>query len=308
MSRRSVTTELLDVDVRVEGSARGPVLLLLHGWPDDASTWDLVWPGLVEAGFRVVVPTLRGFGRTRFRSQAVARTGDTAILALDAVDLLDALDVETFGVVGHDWGANMAEALAVGWPDRVRRIAMLSTPPRLGGIPTPPFWHAQRQWYHWFQATERGAAAVRADPRGFAHVMWENWSPEGWFAEADFDLVAVSFDTPDWVEVTLHSYRSRWGEAEPDERGAWLLDQVARTTSLDLPVLYVQGEADGVNPPPVSETAGQKFTGPFERVVLPGVGHFPSREAPRDLLTLLIQHFRTMLDPSLETQTSGSAT
>jgi len=104
--------------------------------------------------------------------------------------------------------------LAVGWPDRIDRVAMLSTPPRLGGMPTSPFWHARLQWYHWFQATKRGAQAVRQDRKGFAPIMWETWSPKGWFDYGAFDRVAASFDNPDWVDVTLHSYRSRWDEAK----------------------------------------------------------------------------------------------
>ena len=125
----------------------------------------------------------------------------------------------------------MAEALAVGWPDRVGCIAMLSTPPRLGGMPTPPFWHAQLEWYHWFMATPRGAQAMRENRRGFAHIHWENWSPPGWFDEATFDRVAQSFDNPDWVDVTLHSDRSRLDVAAPDPRSAWLETKVKARTN-----------------------------------------------------------------------------
>ena len=175
----------------------------------------------------------------------------------------------------------MAEALAVGWPERVARIAMLSSPPRLGGMPTPPFEQVQRQWYHWFQATKRGAKAVADDPKGFTQIMWRNWAPEGCFEASTFDRVAASFEKPDWVAVTLHSYRARWDEADPDSRSVWLEDKVKATKTLPLPTIYIQGDVGGVNPPSVSENVGLKFTGPFERIVLPGVGHFPTREAAR---------------------------
>jgi len=266
----------------------GSAVLLLHGWPDDASTWDGVVPALVAAGHRVVVPSLRGFGATRFRTNAAPRTGNSGILAMDAVALMDALAIGRFAVVGHDWGSNIAEALAVGWPDRVERIAMLSTPPRLGGMKTPPFWHAQRQWYHWFMATERGAEAVRDDRRGFAHIHWTNWSPPGWFDEATFARVAAAWDNPDWVDVTLHSYRSRWNEAEPDPRSAWLEDKVKATKALSLPAIYVHGAEDGVNPPATAKDVPAKFDGPFELIEMPGVGHFPQREAPDVLATKLV--------------------
>jgi len=283
------STDLLNIAFREDGPPEAPVVLLIHGWPDDATTWDRVTPHLVSAGYRVIAPWLRGFGQTTFLDESTFRTGNSGMLALDAIALMDALGVETFSVVGHDWGSNTAEALAVGWPDRVQRIALLSTPPRLGGMPTPPFKHAQLEWYHWFQATKRGEGAVRADPIGFAHIMWENWSPKGWFTEATFEEVAQSWHTSDFVEVTLHSYRSRWDEAEPDEQSADLEAAVKATKTLSLPTLYIQGEVDGVNPPYVSEDVHKKFTGPFERIVMPGVGHFPSREAPDSLADHLLR-------------------
>ena len=121
--------------------------------------------------------------------------------------------------------------------------------------------------------------------------MWQTWSPEGWFDDVAFDRVAASFDNPDWVDVTLHSYRSRWDEAEPDPASKWLDDKVKATKTLALPTIYFQGELDGVNPPETSEKVAEKFTGPFERIVLPGVGHFPTREAPAEVAARLAKHF-----------------
>lgn len=205
--------------------------------------------------------------------------------------MLDALGIERVFIAGHDWGANIAEMMAVGWSDRIERIAMLSTPSRLGGLKTPPFWHARLQWYHWFRATERGEQAVRGDGKGFARIMWETWSPAGWFDDALFERVAESFANPDWSDVTLHSYRSRWDEAEPDPASAWLDERSKATKTLAFPTLYFQGELDGVNPPRASERVAEKFAGPFERIVLPGVGHFPTREAPEVVAERLVHHF-----------------
>ena len=142
----SLSTDHLSIDYRDAGPRDAPVVLLLHGWPDDASTWDEVYPRLNAAGLRTIVPTLRGFGKTRFLDAETPRTGNSGIHALDMIALLDGLGIERFMVAGHDWGANIGEALAVGWPDRVERLAMLATPPRLGGMPTPPCWHAQLEW------------------------------------------------------------------------------------------------------------------------------------------------------------------
>lgn len=287
----TVTLDGLEIAYRDTGPRDGPVVLLLHGWPDDASTWDDVVPALTQAGLRAIVPTLRGFGESRFTRDDVARTGDSAILALDAIALLDTLGVERFMVAGHDWGSNIAEALAVGWPDRVSRMAMLSTPPRLGGMPTPAFEQAQRQWYHWFMATARGAQAVRDDHQGFARIHWRNWSPPGWYDEASFQRVARSFAGPDWAEVTIHSYRARWDEAEPDPAGRWLADAVKNAKTLSLPTLYIHGDRDGVNPPTTAEDVPGKFTGPFGMVRLDGVGHFPQRENPGAVARHLLHLF-----------------
>ena len=274
------------------GPPDGPPLLLLHGWPDDATTWDLVALSLNAAGFRTIAPMLRGFGETRFRSAGARRTGNSGMLALDAIALMDALIIERFMVAGHDWGSNAAEALVVGWPKRVPRLAMLSTPSRLGGLPTPSFEQAQRQWYHWFQATARGAQAVRDDPKGIAHIMWANWAPLGWFDEPTFARVANSFENPDWVDVTFHSYRSRWDEAKPDPQSRRLETKVKATKTLSVPTIYLHGEVDGVNPPSASKSMPGKFSGPFEMIQLPGVGHFPTREAPDAVAEALIKHFK----------------
>jgi pimeloyl-ACP methyl ester carboxylesterase len=270
------------------GQASAPAVLLLHGWPDDASTWDGVAPVIAAAGHRVIVPTLRGFGDTRFRDAEAPRTANPAVHATDMIELLDALGIDRLAVVGHDWGSNIAEALAVGWPDRVERIAMLATPPRLGGMPTPPFEQAQRYWYHWFMATARGAEAVRADPHGFAHIHWVNWAPPGWFDEATFRRVARSFDNPDWVDVTLHSYRSRWDNAAPDPRSEWLETRIKEAQTLSLPALFIKGDADGVTTQDSFARVPAKFSGPFELVGLPDVGHFPQREAPAAVADLLV--------------------
>ena len=286
-----LTTDTLEIDYRDEGPRGGPAVLLLHGWPDDPTTFDGVLPRLHKAGFRTIVPSLRGFGNTRFRDPRSPRTGNSGVLALDAIALMDGLEIGAFHVVGHDWGSNAGEALAVGWPDRVGRLALLASPPRLGGMPTPPFWHAQLEWYHWFMATARGAEAVKADPKGFAHRHWVNWGPPGWFDEATFERVAKSWDNPDFVPVTLHSYRARWDEADPDPASAWLEEKVKATRTLSLPAKYFQGETDGVNPPAANAQVPAKFSGPFELVSVPGVGHFIQREAAETVAIKLVELF-----------------
>jgi len=286
----TLTTDLLEMHYRDSGPKDGPVALLIHGWPDNASTWDAVASKLNQTGLRTIVPTLRGFGESRLH-EGKARTGNSAILAMDMIALMDGLGIDHFMVAGHDWGSNAAEALAVGWPDRVDRMAMLCSPPRLGGMQTPSFEQAQRQWYHWFMATQRGARAVRDEPHGFAHIHWVNWSPPGWFAEETFAAVAASFDNPDWADVTLHSYRARWDEAKPDPSSQWLEDKIKATKTLSLPTVYIQGAVDGVNPPSITKAVPSKFTGPFAFVELADVGHFAQREHPDAVAKHLAQLF-----------------
>jgi pimeloyl-ACP methyl ester carboxylesterase len=245
-------------------------------------------PKLEEKKYRVIAPWLRGFGETTFKDATTARTGNAAMIAIDMIELMNSLDIEQFYIIGHDWGSNIAESLAIGWPERVLKIALISSPPRLGGVSTPAFKHAQLLWYHWFMATKRGEAALRKDPIGFARLMWDNWAPKDWFTEETFKNVSESWKNPDFVDITLHSYRSRWGDAEPDEKSKLLEEKINETKYLDLPALYIQGGSDGVNPPYVSENVHEKFTGQFKRIVLAGVGHFPSREAPVMLAEYLV--------------------
>lgn len=275
-----VDTDALRINFTETGAKRGRPVLLLHGWPDDASTWEGVSSRLADRDLRLIAPYLRGFGSSVFRDTKAPRTANGAILAMDAIALMDGLGIDTFSVVGHDWGSNIAEGLAIGWPERVEKMALLSSLPRIGGLKTPTFRQAQRYWYHWFMAIGRGAEAIAADPHGFARIQWENWSPDGWFDEATFQAVSKSFDNPDWVAVTLHSYKVRWGEAELDPSSTWLENRIRETKSLSLPTIYLQGLEDGVNPPELSETLHEKFSGPFERIVLQNVGHFPQREDP----------------------------
>jgi len=285
-----IQTKRLRIEVSDSGPKTAFPLLLLHGWPDDASAWNQIAPLLHNANFRTIAPMCRGFGKTRFLFAKTPRTGNVGILALDAIELMDALSIGQFFVAGHDWGSNIAEALAVGWPNRVGRIAMISTPSRLGGLETPSFEQASRQWYHWFQATKRGAEAVRKDPKGFAQIMWKMWSPKGSLKQAQFDRVAKSFRNPDWVSVTLHSYRSRWGEAAFDPRSLKLEAKIKATRRLAQPMIFVHGEKDGVTPPKASQEMAKKFRH-FRRIVLRGVGHFPPREAPTVVAKQLIRHF-----------------
>ena len=273
-----------------DGGAKGGVpLILLHGWPDDPRTWDKVRPALNDAGYRTIVPFLRGFGQTTFLSDATMRSGEMVAMAQDALDLADALNLKTFAVVGHDWGARIAYALAILAPERITRMVTMAVGWQPGPLPTPHFRQAIKYWYQWFMATECGRHAVNAERKAFARIMWETWAPHGWFSEAEFERTARSFENPDWADITVHSYRVRWGEAPKDPRYAELDDLLLAAKAISVPTLMIQGGADSVTLPDTTAGKDQYFTGGYRRVVLDGIGHFPTREAADKVNRLLLE-------------------
>jgi pimeloyl-ACP methyl ester carboxylesterase len=282
-------TELLRISFKAGGPADGPVVLLLHGWPDDASTYDRIAPALQAAGYRTIAPWLRGFGPTAFKSHQIPRSGEIAAMAQDMIDFCRVLNMTRCHVVGHDWGARIAYFLSAVCPDMVQSSVALSVGWQPGALATPGFAQARAFWYQWFMATARGQEAVRRHGKEFAHVMWTSWSPAGWFRDEDFNAVAQSFENPDWPAITLHSYQVRWEEAEPDPRYAALAQRQREVKSISVPTLMIQGGEDYVVLPPGTANAAQYFTGPYERVVLDGIGHFPTREAPQRVTELLLQ-------------------
>lgn len=212
----SIRTELLDISYQEHGAAEGFPVLLLHGWPDAGRGWREVIHRLRRPGVRLIVPDLRGSGHTRFRSATTPRDGQAVALAQDALDLAEALRVERFAVVGHDWGARVAYTLAALVPERVTAIAALA----LAFQPRAEFWmpgfgQTRAFWYQWLMYVDDGVEAIRRDPVGFARIQWDTWSPPGWFDDDEFAATADSFRNPDWLPITLNAYRARFLADEP---------------------------------------------------------------------------------------------
>ncbi len=285
-------TPVLRIAYEAGGPDDGQPVLLLHGWPDDVRAYDRIAPVLHAAGYRTIAPWLRGFGATAFLSPETMRSGQIAAMAQDALDLAEALKLDRFAIVGHDWGARIAYVLAATVPERVTRIATLSVAWQPGKLATPDFDQARHYWYQWFLATERGAEMIRKDGKAFARFQWESWGPPHWFTDADFEATAASFANPDWPEITLHSYRVRWGEAEPDPRYHALEERAKAASTISTPTLMIQGGADQCLLPISSEGKERHFTGPYRRHVLSGIGHFPTREAPQAVNDLLLEFLR----------------
>ena len=217
MSMRTVETPTLSIGCFVAGPEDGAPLVLLHGWPDDATCWEAMLPALNEAGYRTIVPYLRGFGPTRFLSDDTIRSGEMVAMAQDLIDLADALGLERFAVVGHDWGARIAYCAACLWPERIASVAALSVGWN-GNDPDAPVSLQQQQsyWYQWLMATPRGTELVENQRRSFTNYIWYSWNPNWTVPEEMFRSAAAAFGNPDWSAVTLHSYRVRWKHAEPD--------------------------------------------------------------------------------------------
>jgi len=290
----TIKTDLLELFFYDEGPRNGPVVFLLHGWPDDIRAWTHVAPLLNTAGFRTIIPYLRGFGPTRFLAKDSIRDGRGVALAQDAIDLADALGITSFSVAGHDWGARATYLLAALWPSRISKIAAMGLPfqPR-GEFPIPSFPQARLFWYQWFMCTDGGAAAVKRDPVGFSKIQWDTWSPEGWYGEEEFERTAESFRNSDWPAITLHGYRSRFLHEPVDHRYDELQHRMSTIAQLKTPILVISGDSDTCDPPSSFEEMDHSFTGAYELLTLDGIGHFPPREAPDTVAKALVRHFRS---------------
>src|SRR5262249_31171518 len=241
-----VQTELLDVAYEERGPREGLPVILLHGWPDDVRTWDGIVAPLSAAGFRTIAPYLRGFGPTRFRTKATIRSGQLAALGSDVVALAGALRLGRFALVGHDWGARAAYIAATELgPQQVTHVVALS----VGyGTNDPgqqlPLVQLRNYWYHWYFALARGIDLVKDSRRELGKFLSATWSPAWQFTDADYAATAASFDNPDWADVTVHSYRHRWGHAEGDPRYDALERRLAFVPTVRVPTLVLHGDAD----------------------------------------------------------------
>ncbi len=289
MALVQIETPFLSVGCRILGPEDGRPLFLLHGWPDDAGTWKGIEPALHAAGWKTLAPYLRGFGPTRFHRPEQRRTGQIAALAQDLLQVAEVLGIERFSVFGHDLGARTAYTAAVLAPERLRACVAMSAGWD-GNNPNQPLSlrQAQNFWYHWLMALDRGEQIVRRDGKAFARHMWEIWSPDWRIPDADFAEVAQSLDNPDWADVTLHSYRVRWGHAPADPHYDEAERRVAASPVIRVPTLVLHGGADPCNAPATSEGREALFAAPYRRVLLEGLAHFPQRQDPAAVLKHLL--------------------
>lgn len=291
-SIKQIDAGVLNVGYAEAGSPNGKVVILLHGWPYDIHSFVDVAPRLASAGYRVIVPYLRGYGTTRFLSKETLRNGQPSALALDIIALMDVLKIEKAILAGFDWGARTANIIAALYPERCK--AMVSVSGYLIGSqeanknPLPP--QAELQWwYQYYFATERGRAGYEKYRREFAKLIWQIASPQWKFDDATFERSAAAFDNPDHVQIVIHNYRWRLSLASGEPKYDELEKRLAAAPVISVPTITLQGDADGA-PRPEASAYAKKFSGKYShREIKGGIGHNLPQEAPRQFADAVVE-------------------
>ena len=281
---KHITAGVLSVAYAESGPASGPPVFLMHGFPYDIHAYEEVAPILAAAGCRVIVPYLRGFGPTRFLSEATPRSGEQAALGADLLALMDALDIERALLAGYDWGGRAACVVAALWPQRCAGLVSLNSYniqniARAMEPDTPANEHSL--WYQYYFHSERGRAGLARDRQGLIRLLWKLWSPTWAFDDATFARSAPAFDNPDFVEVVIQSYRHRFDLALGDPAYEAIEQRLALQPAISVPSITFDGADDGVRPPAAASAHAQRFSGPRSHRVVPGTGHNMPQEKPQ---------------------------
>jgi pimeloyl-ACP methyl ester carboxylesterase len=287
----TVRTPSLEIAYEEQGAPSALPVILLHGFPDDVRAWDGVAIQLATAGHRVLVPYLRGYGPTRFLDPAAPRMAQQAALGQDLLDFMDALGLDSVALAGYDWGGRAACIASILAPGRVRALVSIGgynvqdtlAPPR----PAPAI-EERAFWYQWYFNTERGRAGLAANRREICRLLWREWSPSWRFDDATFERTARSFDNPDFVDVVIHSYRHRHGNAPGEARFDAIERHLAERPPIAVPSTILHGAEDTVAPPHRSERHLARFPAGTERHVIPRGGHFLPWEQPAAIADALL--------------------
>lgn len=283
-SLKRIDAGLLSVSYAEAGPVDGPAVVLLHGWPYDIHSFVAVTPILASAGYRVIIPYLRGYGATKFISSAAVRNGQPAALAGDLIDLMNALHIQKAVLAGFDWGGRSADIVAALWPDRCQALVSVSGyligNQESGKLPLPP--KAEYQWwYQYYFATERGRKGYEENRADFARLIWQLASPKWDFDDATFTRSAAAFNNPDHVSIVIHNYRWRLGLADGEARYDDVERRLATGSVIAVPTITLEGDANGA-PHPEPASYAKRFSGKYEhRTIRGGIGHNLPQEAPQ---------------------------
>jgi pimeloyl-ACP methyl ester carboxylesterase len=289
---RQIDAGLLKVGYAEAGPSDGRPVILLHGWPYDIHSYVDVAPALASAGYRVIVPYLRGYGTTRLLSSETLRNGQQSVVAVDAIALMDALKIEKAIIGGFDWGARTANIIAALWPERCKALVSVSGyligNQEAGKMPLPP--NAELQWwYQYYLATERGRAGYDKYRREFSKLIWQLASPKWNFDDATFDRSAASFDNPDHVSIVIHNYRWRLALAQGEPKYDDLEKRLAQGPVIAVPTITLEGDANGA-PHADPSSYANKFSGRYaHRLITGGVGHNLPQEAPQAFAEAIVE-------------------
>ncbi len=280
---KQVNAGVLNVGYAEAGPGDGSVAILLHGWPYDIHAFLDVAPVLAQAGYRVIVPYLRGYGTTRFLSADTPRNGQQSVVAVDVIALMDALHIRQAVIAGFDWGARTADIVAALWPERCKALVSVSGyligSQQAGKIPLPPS-AEQQWWYQYYFATERGRAGYEKYRREFSKLIWQIASPKWKFDDATFDRTAAALYNPDHVAIVIHNYRWRLGLAAGEAKYDKIEQRLAAAPVISVPTITLEGDANGAPHPEPAAYAG-KFSGKYQhRLITDGIGHNLPQEAP----------------------------
>ena len=280
---KQIDAGLLNVGYAEAGPADGPPVILLHGWPYDIYSFVDVTPALASAGYRVIVPFIRGYGTTRFLSDGTVRNGQPSAVAVDIVALMDSLKIDKPILAGFDWGARTANIIAALWPERCKAMVSVSGyligSQESGRMPLPPSAELQ-WWYQFYFATDRGRNGYDKYRHDFSKLIWRLASPKWDFDDATYDRSAAAFQNPDHVAVVIHNYRWRLGLAEGEPKYDDLEKRLAQAPVITVPTITLEGDANGA-PHPDPASYATKFSGKYEhRTITGGIGHNLPQEAP----------------------------
>ncbi len=286
------TGDMVQIDYRDEGPSDGPVVVLLHGYPDIPATWDAVI-GMLPPGLRIIRPSLRGVGSSKTLDQR-ARSGQVAALASDVLELLHALDVRDVVLVGHDWGARAAHAAAALEPELFRGLVTLSTAygDGRGLTAEQSLADASVAWYRYWLCTDRGAAAFRADPAALTRWAWRHWSPSVELTDSDLEAILTATDTEEFADDVVHYYRHGAGAADGAPVYAETQARLDAWPRIRVPATFLIGTADGCETLAPARANGHLFDGERTLIELDGVGHFIQREQPRAVVDAVVSHLR----------------
>jgi pimeloyl-ACP methyl ester carboxylesterase len=291
MTAKFVETDTLTIAYEDHGPPDGAPVILLHGFPYDPRGYDEVAPPLAADGSRVLVPYLRGYGPTRFRAANTPRSGQQAALGNDLLQFMNALGInQRVALAGFDWGGRAACIVSALWPERVRCLVSCTgyNLQNIAAAVEPAAADQEhRLWYQYYFHTERGRAGLTKNRRDICRLLWQLWSPNWKFDEATFEKSAVSFDNPDFVDVVIQSYRHRFAYASGDPALEGIESELAKMPRIAVPTINLHGGGDGVGPAAHSERLARLFTGPYERRVIPSVGHNVPQEAPAETVAAL---------------------